>query len=437
MDQQPRGNGGFTNSNLFADSQQFNAYDSLFPSGTDQNFSDASWGLNASQYPVPSRGQNASAPSWPQNANHLSAQSPHQQVNGQVPPYARSLSHSPAPFGQNAFNGYGAQQNFQYRQQSQYDPALVTQPAFGQNFHSYSTTDYQVPNAGTIAPHALEHDARSTAFGGASYNSSEHTKNPVGRPRLARPEIVSQAVLTSGIPNGYNAGYFSIINYDNLARATNSERMGNFVNIGMEALNLDVNRAALPVYVPRKSRKELRRVAGNDPKLLAKLGKKTTKPEKAHSLASKPPQTSIGPVTSGEKIKYEGDSSSEEESSSEDDDDSSYTSDEEAESSPLPAKRPQSPKEATEYDTIKALWRGKRRDLSSESIRKGLGDFWDIVKTIRDRWKTDVAAVADAKSNNRVKELPLLESRVKDQRDMMEVAFKAALKYGHRGIIEL
>ena len=423
---------------MFADSQQTNAYDNLFQTGADQNSFDASWGINASNYPAPSRAQNPPAPSWLQNANHLSTSSAHQHTNDQAPPYGRSLSHSPAPFGQNAFNNYGAQQSFQYRQQPQFDPSLVAPHGFGQNLSTYSTTDYQVPNAGTIAPHALEQQTRSPAFASNSYDDSEHAVNKIGRPRLARPEIVNQNALAAAIPNGSNAGYFSIIKFDDLAKSTGSQRMGNFLNIGKEALNWDVNRAALPIFVPRKSRNELRKLAANDPKLLARLGKKALKKAKIQASAAKLFQAStIGPALPSERIKYEGDSSSEDESSSEDDDESSYTSDDESETSPLPAKRPDSPKEATEYDTVKALWRGKRKSLNSDTIRKGLGDFWEIVKTIRDRWKTDVTAVTDAEAKNRANELPLLKSRVKDQRDMMEAAFKAALKYGHRGIIEL
>lgn len=424
---------------MFADSQQYNAYDNLFHTGADQNSYDASWGVNASNYPVQSRAQHTVAPSWPQNANHLSAPPAHANINGQPSPYARSLSHSPSPYGQNAFNGYGAPQGLQYRQ-PQYDPSLVSPHTFNQNFN-YSTTDYQIPNAGTIAPHALQHEPRSSSFSHNPYDGSPYQVNNFGQSRPNKsfiPETVDQVKLISAIPKGKNGGRFSIINFDELAKATNSERMGNFLNIGTETHNWDVNKAALPNYAPRKSRNELRKIAGSDPKLLAKLGKKTLKKERALAAAPKPLQSSTkGPSPPTEKIRNENDPTSEEESSSSDaDDDSTYSSDDENES-PLPAKRPEKPKEGTEYDAIKALWRGKRKNLESATIRKGLGEFWDIVKTIRDRWKADAAAFQDAESKNRKNELPLLESRVKDQRDMLETAFKAALKHGHRGILEL
>jgi hypothetical protein len=70
-------------------------------------------------------------------------------------------------------------------------------------------------------------------------------------------------------------------------------------------------------------------------------------------------------------------------------------------------------------------------------IRESLVDFWEVVKTIRDRWKADASAVTEAEEKKRVGELPLLRSRVKDQRDMIEAVFRAALKHGHRDIIAL
>ena len=439
MDQLPRSNEGFANNGLFADSQQYNAYDNLSQPGADPNFYDASWGINASAYPGQSRAPQTSAQAWHQNANHLSTAPAHAGFNSQATPYARSLSQSPAPFGQNQFNNFNPQQNFQYRQ-PQYDPTLVSPHAYGQAFN-YATTNYQTPNIGTIAPQALEHEARPPTFNRSPYAGVDY---PMGNTNQARPirpygsETIDQRALAAGIPNGKPAGYFSIINFDDLSKATTSERMGNFLNIGRAAQNWDITRAAVPGYVPRKSRSELRKLAGNDQKLLSKLGKKSVKKERSLASTTKQmPLATTNASPTAQKIKYEDESSSEEESSSDEDSDSTYSSDEAIGPSPNPPKRPDSPREATEYDTVKALWRGKRSGIAGESIRKGIVDFWDIIKTVRDRWKADSNAVADAETKNRENELPLLKSRVKDQRDMMESAFKAALKHGHREIIGL
>ncbi|KAK5133744.1 hypothetical protein LTR08_007394 [Meristemomyces frigidus] len=447
MDQLPRSNDGYNS--LFADSQPFHAYENSFLTGPDQAFNDASWGVNASNnYPNPARGQPALPQSWQQNANHLSTNAAQSNQIGQASPsaYGRSLSHSPAPFAQNPYGGFGNQQNFQYRQPS-YDPALFNNAATtGQDFNtSYATYGNQAQTQGTIAPQALEHETRMPATAnGATYDAASYPQNAFGQARIARaPAPVTgntdQHAIVAAIPKGLDAGYHSIINFDEMVRATNSERMGQYINIGKQTLEWQVNRTTtLPQYLPRKTKNDLRKMAGNDTYLLAKIGKKAIKKER---LLGTGPNGTNGFATvkgpAGEQIRYEGEVSSSEESSDEDDD-SSYTSGEEAvEGSPLPNKRPDHPREAVEYDTIKALWRPKRKTVDNASLKKGIVDFWEVVKTIRDRWKTDAAAVAEAEAKKRLGELPLLKSRVKDGRDMIESAFKAALRHGHRSVVEL
>ena len=122
------------------------------------------------------------------------------------------------------------------------------------------------------------------------------------------------------------------------------------------------------------------------------------------------------------------------------DDESSYTSDSSptiTEISPLPTERPSTPLGAVRYDTIRSLWRPKSHSTSSEQIRKALVDFWEVIRTIRDRWKADTAAVKQAEEAKKNSELPLLRDRVKSQRDMMEAAIKASLEFGHPEIIRM
>lgn len=414
-----RGNEGFaSNNNLFADNQQYNAYDSL-------NF------LNGNETAFPN-------PTYPpsyslqQNGGHLASTNAHPNYNGQASPYGHSTTHSPAPFNQNAFSNFGTQQGFQqYRNPPQYDPSLIqTANNHGQTFS----------NSATIAPQALEHE--TSPYGNPYAGNNFPTNNFNNQARLNRPVAVApppqqrpvdQRVLAASVPHGADAGMFSIIKFDDLARATKSERMGNFVNVGSEPLEWDCTRSAVPPYAARKSRNELRALAGNNASLLAKIGKKSMKHKTLSASAKgiKPSHASSSAL--GAQIKYEQDSSSEEESS---EDDSAYSDDDDLDS-PLPDKRPEDSKGAVEYDTIKALWRSKRRELNGAIIRTSLTEFWEVVKTIRDRWKADAAAVTEAEKKERLGELPLLKSRVKDQRDMIEAAFRAALKHGHRDIIAL
>ncbi|TKA57900.1 hypothetical protein B0A55_12977 [Friedmanniomyces simplex] len=331
---------------------------------------------------------------------------------------------------QNAFGGYPPQQTFQPYQQPQYDPTLFT-PGYGN----------PPQNLGTIAPQALQ-QPRSPAPVGDTYGGAVLPQSATGQQRMSSvstPANVNQHALIAAIPKGIDNGFMSTINFDQLVRATNSERMGNYLSVGRDAQEWPVHRTTtVPQYVPRKSKNELRKLVGNDRLLLDKIGKKSVKKERAMGIPVIPRgafAVSKGPGSNDERIKYEGDTSSSEES--DDEDDSSYTSEEDLESSPLPSKRPDSLKGGVEYDAMKALWRPKRKAINSDDIRKGIVDFWEVVKTIRDRWKTDAAAVTEAEKKNRQGELPLLRSRVKDQRDMIEVALKAALKHGHRSIVEV
>lgn len=210
----------------------------------------------------------------------------------------------------------------------------------------------------------------------------------------------------------------------------------------------------MPIPTRRKSRNGLRALAKDDPKLLgqyalrvfsrahlaklcaAKLGKKHTR--KTHSTAHGKVQNSALATKqwqSPQGIKYDDGSSSEDYSSSDESDD--YSGDELAEPSPLPTKRPDDPVEAVKYDTVKATWRSKRFEIDAEDIRTGLREFWEVVRTIRDRWKTDTAAVTEAEKKESFGELPLLKSRVKDQRNMFQATLEAAIQHGHKNILGL
>ncbi|KAF2211714.1 hypothetical protein CERZMDRAFT_98147 [Cercospora zeae-maydis SCOH1-5] len=413
-------NDAYANNNaLFADSQQqFNSYD-IFQSGSEfsnPTNNDASWGLNASNFNSvdQSRAQQQhppAVPSWQQN-NPLAAAAGY---DGTSSPYGRSMNQSPAAFTQSNFGNIGAQQAWPYRSQQQF---ATPQGSNGQPFHNGFAPPGQA--AHTIAPQTLNHHQRP----------NEANYMPAAAPAAYQnrlPNVQQQArridhkVLAGAIPKSTSAGMFSIINFDDLSRATNSERMTNgaFISIGKEPVEWDVTRSAIPAYVLRRSRNELRTLAANSPAALAKIGKKS--------------KTVTASRSSGEQIKYEQSSSDDSTSS---DDGSGYSDDDDDADSPLPAKRPDSPKGGVEYDVIKALWRSKRKPVEGDTIKKCLADFWVIIKTIKERWKADTEAVVKAKDEKKTGELPLLNSRVKDQRDMAETAFRTALKHGHRAIIE-
>jgi hypothetical protein len=127
--------------------------------------------------------------------------------------------------------------------------------------------------------------------------------------------------------------------------------------------------------------------------------------------------------------------SSDSDSSDYSSDDSDDSDSETPEPSPLPTARPQAPIEAVKYDTMKSVWLPRNVYAESESIRAGLKDFWEVIKTIRDRWKMDSDAVKQAAEAKKDSELPLLKERVDKQRDMIEAALKTAIEYGHHDVL--
>lgn len=157
---------------------------------------------------------------------------------------------------------------------------------------------------------------------------------------------------------------------------------------------------------------------------------KRAKKTKLHGL--KPGRSLQTPTSKGSPVSL----SSETESSG-DDSDSPYESDSSPppEKSPLPASRPQKAVEAVRYDTIKAVWFPRNKFAENDRILKGLADLWEVVRTIRDRWKTDRDAVKKALESKQDSELPLLRERVDKQLEMMEAVLTAAVEFGHPDLL--
>ena len=132
-------------------------------------------------------------------------------------------------------------------------------------------------------------------------------------------------------------------------------------------------------------------------------------------------------------------SASESESASEEESEYSSDSDDEAESeepSPLPAARPTDARKAIEYDVIKCVWSRRTTRITAGAIRAALGEYWEIIKRIRDNWKVEVSAlqqVDEAKDKARADHY---KSRAAEQRRIIEGAFRLTMQHGHRDIVE-
>ena len=130
-----------------------------------------------------------------------------------------------------------------------------------------------------------------------------------------------------------------------------------------------------------------------------------------------------------------------ESSESESEDESDYYSESEEapepeEPSPLPATRPADPNKAIEYDVIKAVWAKKHVGLSGTVIRTALGEYWNIFKTIRDKWKTKATSLQQAIEKKDQASIKTYERRVVESRRLLEACINLTLKHGHPDIIE-
>lgn len=162
----------------------------------------------------------------------------------------------------------------------------------------------------------------------------------------------------------------------------------------------------------------------------AKIMKRVKKTNKLHIQKLGRPPTSA--LNKGSPVSL---SSETESSDSESDYDSDSSASPPPEKSPLPAVKPTKAVDLVRYNTIKAVWFPRNKFVENNAILKGLAEFWEVVRTIRERWKNDREAVKKALEAKQESELPLLRERVENQLEMMEVVLKAAAEFGHPDLL--
>ncbi|KAK8176016.1 hypothetical protein IWX90DRAFT_128954 [Phyllosticta citrichinensis] len=355
------------------------------------------------------------------------------------PLYGRGFSDSPAPFPSQSLpvanHGAIRQQFDNHQQQAALDPALMTNSSAPDQQYD-STNPMYPPHATTqttlVAPKTIQSPY------GPNYQHQHKPNVPSQLRDYSHTPPTANAIPSTPVanfppaPTPVQHGNFLMVDYDALKQATDSTRLHEFVNIGNNALDLPTMKSALPAYQPRRSKNELKKLAASDSRLAGEITKATKKAKSPAEklMRTKSPSGTGSPAT----IKDETDSSSETETSS---DDSEYDSSEDEvipEPSPLPAVRPTEMLQRVRYDTMKALWRPRNLPANAVEIRKALKDYWEILSTIRNRWKGDQQSLKDAEQK-KMRDLDQLKDRVKDQRDQMEMAIKCALQYGHPGVI--
>ena len=155
----------------------------------------------------------------------------------------------------------------------------------------------------------------------------------------------------------------------------------------------------------------------------------------ANSRAFVPQSVSQGVST------VESTSSPESLSESESNEDSDYSSGSEEETepeepSPLPPNRPSDPSKAIEYDALKAVWAPRNKILSVAAIRTALGEFWIVVKGIRDKWKSESLDLQQAQQKKNQQKIAQLTRSVAEQRRLLESCIRLTLTHGHQDITE-
>lgn len=131
--------------------------------------------------------------------------------------------------------------------------------------------------------------------------------------------------------------------------------------------------------------------------------------------------------------KADGRSASESET---DTSDSELEIEEPEEPSPLPSVRPADAEGAAQYDSIKAVWSPRNRRPKAEKIKASLVAFKDVVKAVRDEWKSLSQTMKEAENQNDNDKAAEIRKKVVQQRQIMNVAVSTTLDKGHGIIIE-
>ncbi|KAF2096444.1 hypothetical protein NA57DRAFT_78048 [Rhizodiscina lignyota] len=428
------------NGNLYADGGEGYAYGSMFSATAPGQAYEQTWSpLDPSLAAVNAH----DAAPFPQSWHHSSQPQQQPPPRPQIPFsannnfYGASFASSSAGFPNSSYAFAGHANNFNAFSNAALDPSLVTPTTTAHNgsFASASPFYPTSANQATVAPAAL-HDHVPSKTPTPVYNTSNRPALPIHGRVGSGVSPMGQSVFSAVLPKGVGNGRFLMIDGDELAKVTKSTKLSNFVNIGVDEQEYAIQRIAKVASLPpRKSRNEIKKLAEGDPKILAKLSKRQSKTSKTKAPKIPRPRLPFGRTDS----KDVSTPSSIETSSSEEDSDYSSSDDDLdiIETPPLPESRPQGAFDAVKYDTIKAVWLARKLRPTADQIRIGLKDLWEVLRTLRDRWKSDGDALKVATEAKKHSELPMLRERVKSQRDMLQVALAALLEHGNPELLAL
>ncbi|MCJ1437640.1 hypothetical protein MMC27_007027 [Xylographa pallens] len=434
----------------YPNNPQNDAFNSYFNNNAASSFN-APWGAEAIDPRMQPNGFAQTSPTWHHTA--LNGQGPLQ-----TPHYGlQSSSYDNAyqrPQDAYPYSGYHNQQPLSFANNN-YDPALtygtgalLDDAAFvDHGSHSYGTSDVQ---GQTISPSALQSFAYPQ-FSGASDDQIPQARNEThlapqrtdGNAVLAQRQYDDRQaeLISASIPSGVLTNELSVRDPAALMEATKSSNFTGFVFIGGNTVELDDSRVILPKTVHRRSVKDLKRQVrteqGNEPwtKEQQPLAKKL-RLSKNESLVS----VSNRPSVNGSGVQNKQESSSDSASESGSDDESDYDSDsDEQPEADLPdllrSARPTDPVKAIEYDVVETVWRQPNQRVEPEDIRSALGRYEKLIKELRDKWKQEENAVAQAEEKKDQALVEKSKARAAARLKVLENACRLTEQYGHQDIV--
>ncbi|OAP59011.1 hypothetical protein AYL99_06308 [Fonsecaea erecta] len=90
------------------------------------------------------------------------------------------------------------------------------------------------------------------------------------------------------------------------------------------------------------------------------------------------------------------------------------------------------------YTAVQAIWTPRNRPASPEQIRGGIARFGDVVRGLRDAWKTKNESLrkAELPDSPTAADAPSLKEEVARYRQVMETVMTRSLLYGHPDIVD-
>ncbi|OQU95079.1 hypothetical protein CLAIMM_01340 isoform 2 [Cladophialophora immunda] len=122
-----------------------------------------------------------------------------------------------------------------------------------------------------------------------------------------------------------------------------------------------------------------------------------------------------------------------------DSDDDLEIEDEEPEVTPalLSVSMPTDERGKALYNAVQAVWTPRNRSASPEKIRGGIAGFGEVVRGLRDAWKTKNESLrkAELPDSPSAADAPRLKEEVARYRQVMETVMMRSLMYGHPAIV--